>query len=331
MAKFLIIRFSSIGDIVLTTPIVRAIKHRYPEAEVHYVTKKGFYDILRYNPGIAKIHLLDGPLSSLIAILKEEKFDYIIDLHHNLRSLVIKLRLFGTKAYSFPKLNFAKWVLVRLKWNIMPDIHIVDRYFKTLKTLDIKNDSAGLDFFLPAEDIFPLGKMPSIFGEPYIAMVIGAKHFTKRIPTERVIELSKKLMFPIVILGGMEDSDQGNIIAKKSGLHVFNACGKLSLLESAAVIKRAKLVITSDTGLMHIAAAYKCDIFSLWGNTTPMLGMYPYFPGIKSKIFEVSPLSCRPCSKIGFNSCPKKHFKCMQEIPYDQIVVAAKEIMNLER
>lgn len=328
MAKFLVIRFSSIGDIVLTTPIVRAIKTRYPDAEVHYVTKKGFHDVIRYNPYIDKVHLLDGPLSVLIATLKAEKFDYIIDLHHNLRSLIIKFRLFGAKAYSFPKLNLAKWLLVHLKWNIMPDIHIVDRYFKTIKTLDIKNDSAGLDFFLPEEDVFPLDKMPKIFTEPYIAMVVGAKHYTKRIPVERVIELSKKLMFPIAILGGPEDSESGSHIAKKSGLHVFNACGKLSLLESAAVIKNARLVISSDTGLMHIAAAYKRNIFSLWGNTTPLLGMYPYFPGECSKIFEVSTLSCRPCSKIGFQECPKKHFKCMQEIPYNQIVVEAMKIMK---
>ncbi|SDB87175.1 glycosyltransferase family 9 protein [Williamwhitmania taraxaci] len=329
MAKFLIIRFSSIGDIVLTTPIVRAIKTRYPDAEVHYVTKKGFYDIIRYSPYIDKIHLLDGTLSALVTSLKQEKFDYIIDLHHNLRSLIIKLRLFGVKAYSFPKLNFAKWLLVRLKWNVMPDIHIVDRYFKTLAKLDLKNDASGLDFFLPEEDVFPTEKLPNFFNEPYIALVIGAKHYTKRIPTERVIELSKKLIFPIVILGGPEESDQGNFIAKKSGLHVFNACGKLSLLESAAVIQKAKLVISSDTGLMHIASAYKRDIFSVWGNTTPNFGMYPYMPGSRSKIFEVIPLSCRPCSKIGFDSCPKKHFKCMQDIPYHQIIIDSKEIMKV--
>ena len=328
MAKFLIIRFSSIGDIVLTTPIVRAIKKRYPDAEVHYVTKKGFFDVVRYNPYVDKIHLLEGSLSELVVNLKKEKFDYIIDLHHNLRSLIIKLRLFGVKAYSFPKLNFAKWVLVRLKRNIMPDIHIVDRYFKTVAKLGVENDSRGLDFFLPEQNVFPVDKMPQIFQNPYIVLVIGAKHFTKRIPVDRVIELSKKLFFPIVILGGPDESEVGNYIAKKSGLHVFNACGKFSLLESAAVIKDATLVISSDTGLMHIAAAYKRTVFSLWGNTTPLLGMYPYYPGDRSKIFEVTPLSCRPCSKIGFNECPKKHFKCMQEIPYNQIIAEAKDIMK---
>ena len=328
MTKFLIIRFSSIGDIVLTTPIIRAIKMQYPDAEVHFVTKRGFYDVVRYNPHIDRIHLLDGTLAPLISALKAEKFDYVIDLHHNLRSLIIKLSLFGAKSYSFPKLNFPKWLLVRLKWNVMPDIHIVDRYFKTVRKLGVKNDQKGLDFFLPEEDIFPSDKLPKIFQEPYIVMVVGAKHFTKRIPLDRVIELSKKLIYPIVILGGSEDGDVGNLVAKKSGLHVFNACGKLSILESAAVIKTAKLVISSDTGMMHIASAYKRTIFSLWGNTTPLLGMYPYLPGDESKIFEVNNLSCRPCSKIGFQECPKKHFKCMQEIPYQQIVEESKKVMS---
>jgi len=328
MAKFLIIRFSSIGDIVLTTPVVRAIKMQHPNAEIHFVTKKGFCDVIRYNPHIDRIHLLDGALSPLIEALKAEKFDYIIDLHHNLRSLIIKLRLFSAKSYSFPKLNFAKWLLVRFKWNVMPDIHIVDRYFKTVRKLDVKNDEKGLDFFLPEHDIFPSDKLPKIFQEPYIVMVVGAKHFTKRIPVERVIELSKKLIYPIAILGGPEDSEVGNLVAKKCGLHVFNACGKLSLLESAAVIKNATLVISSDTGMMHIASAYKRTIFSLWGNTTPLLGMYPYLPGDGSKLFEVNNLSCRPCSKIGFQECPKKHFNCMKEIPYQQIVEDSKKIMN---
>lgn len=328
MVKFLIIRFSSIGDIVLTTPVVRAIKRQHPDAEIHFVTKKSFYDVIRYNPYIDKIHTLDGTLSELIKTLKTEKFDYVIDLHHNLRSLIIKCRLLGAKAYSFPKLNFAKWLLVKFKWNVMPNIHIVDRYFTTVKKLGVTNDQEGLDFFLPEQDVFPKEKLPQIFQEPYVVMVVGAKHFTKRIPVERVIEISKKLITPIIILGGPDESEVGNFVAKKSGLHVFNACGKLSLLESAAVIKKAKLVISSDTGMMHIASAYKRTIFSLWGNTTPLLGMYPYLPGVGSKIFEVNNLSCRPCSKIGFQKCPKKHFKCMQEIPYKQIVEESIQIMH---
>ncbi len=327
MTKFLIIRFSSIGDIVLTTPVVRAIKKQYPNAEVHFVTKNSYHDVVRHNPYIDKIHLLDGTLSSLVTSLKAEKFDYVIDLHHNLRSLIVKLRL-GVKAFSFPKLNFAKWMLVKFKWNILPNTHIVDRYFSTVKRLNIENDNEGLDFFLPNPSVYPEGKLPKIFDEPYIVLVVGAKHFTKRIPVERVIELSKKLIYPIVILGGADESEAGNHIAKKSGLHVFSGCGKFTLFESAAVIKNATLVISSDTGMMHIASAYEKIIFSLWGNTTPLFGMYPYFAGGKSKIFEVQNLSCRPCSKIGFHECPKKHFKCMQEIPYQQIVDEAKLIMN---
>lgn len=319
MPKFLIIRFSSIGDIVLTTPVVRAIKNKFPNSEVHFVTKRAFIDLVQYNPYVDKVFLLDESLSRLAAALRSEKYTHIIDLHHNLRTTILKLKLIRVKSFTFRKLNFIKWVYIRTKWQVMPPIHIVDRYLKSVEPLDVHNDGQGLDFFLPPNFKIPDKKIPSLFRADYIAIVVGAKHFTKRIPQHRVVELCKSIKMPIVLLGGPEDNGLGEAVAAQSGLHVFNACGKLTLLESAAVIKDAKVVITSDTGLMHIAAAFKRNIISIWGNTTPELGMYPYYSGDQSRIFEVSGLSCRPCSKIGYEKCPKGHFKCMEDIDYSAI------------
>ena len=118
MTKFLILRFSSIGDIVLTTPVIRCLKQQYPDAEVHYATKKSYQSLLENNPYVDKVFVLEKSLNYLLKQLKSERYDYIIDLHNNLRTTILKLRL-GVKSFSFDKLNFQKWILVKFKKNII--------------------------------------------------------------------------------------------------------------------------------------------------------------------------------------------------------------------
>ena len=135
---------------------------------------------------------------------------------------------------------------------------------------------------------------------------------TKRLPVKKIISICKKISQPIVLLGGKQDISREYRIANAVGDKVFNACGKYSLNESAAFVKHAAKIITHcDTGLMHIAAAFKKEIISVWGNTIPEFGMSPYLSDPNSKIVQVKNLSCRPCSKLGFEKCPKGHFKCM--------------------
>jgi len=313
--KFLILRFSSIGDIVLTTPVVRCIKQQVPGAEVHYATKKGFATLLVDNPYIDKIHYLDGSLPTLVKELRAEKFDYIIDLHQNLRTRLIKLQL-GVKAYSFDKLNLNKWLMVRLKINTLPDIHIVDRYMATVLPLGVSNDGRGLDYFIPYKDQVELNWLPPTHQTGYVAYAIGGQHATKKLPVDRMIELCRKIDYPVVLLGGKEDQTAGEAIetALGSGL-IYNACGRYNLNQSASLVQGARLVFTHDTGLMHIAAALKKKVYSIWGNTTPAFGMYPYkTPYV---VLEKNGLDCRPCSKIGYAKCPRGHFKCMNEISFD--------------
>ena len=312
MAKYLVIRFSSIGDIVLTTPIVRILKQQVKEAEVHFLTKKSFLSLIQANPYIDKVFGTDGSLNDVIDLLKAEKYDGIIDLHNNLRSLKLKSML-GKPSTSFNKLNFKKWMLVNLKLNRMPAMHIVDRYLKSISHLNVYNDLKGLDYFFDKKEEIDLSIFPNSFMDGYIALVIGANHSTKKMPTEKISTIIKALNYPTLILGGKDDQVEGDKIASENSGIAITTCGKFSINQSASLIKQARVVISHDTGLMHIAAAFNKKIISVWGNTVPEFGMTPYmpqFPG-NSEILEVKNLSCRPCSKIGYKECPKKHFRCM--------------------
>jgi len=318
LKKILIIRFSSIGDIVLTTPVMRCIKQQKPDTEIHYLTKRSFKGILEHNPYITKIHTIGKDVNEVMAGLKKENFDFILDLHNNLRSSQVKMKL-RKPSSTFKKLNFRKWLLVTFKINLMPALHVVDRYIQTAEPLGIENDHKGLDYFIPGEDEVNLSSFPAMHQKNYIGFVIGAKHFTKQLPVEKIISICKKINSPVVLLGGKEDLERALEIEKAVGSMIYNACGKYNLNQSASIIKQASRIISHDTGLMHIAAAFKKEITSVWGNTVPAFGFTPYLPAPGSKIVEVTGLSCRPCSKIGYDKCPKGHFKCMREIDEDSV------------
>jgi ADP-heptose:LPS heptosyltransferase len=316
--KILILRFSSIGDIVLTTPVIRILKKQLPDVRLHYATKPNFEALVASNPYLDKVHYLTGNLSDLVAELRQEKFDYVVDLHNNLRSRAIRFKL-GVPGASFSKLNIRKWLLVNLKINKMPPVHLVDRYIATAKKLGVKNDHAGLDYFIPAADEVPITSLPITHQQGYIAFAIGAQHVTKRLPTERIIELCAKINKPIILLGGKEDATTGDVIQDYfanalNRTKIYNACGKYSLNQSASLVRQAEVVFSHDTGLMHVAAAFKKKIYSIWGNTVPAFGMYPYLT--KFEVLERNNLPCRPCSKIGYKECPQGHFKCMREIDF---------------
>ncbi len=325
IVKFLVIRFSSIGDIVLTTPVVRNLKQQCEGAEVHYLTKLQYADLLQHNPYIDKIYTLDKSFSDLVVKLRLEHYHYVIDLHNNLRTLRVKNAL-RTVSFSFNKLNKEKWLMVNFKLNKLPDIHIVDRYMKTISYFIEANDMQGLDYFIPAEDNVSLEELPATHRDAYIAFAIGAQHFTKRLLTSKIATICGLLNLPVVLLGDKHDAVEGEKIVAKAGNNVYNAAGKYNLHQSASLVRQSRLVISHDTGLMHIAAAFKKIIISIWGNTVPDFGMYPYLSDKNSRIMERVNLKCRPCSKIGFKKCPKKHFKCMNEIDENEIVDVCRKL-----
>ncbi len=342
--KILIIRFSSIGDIVLTTPVVRCAKLQLG-AEIHFLTKKSFTSVVQNNIYIDKIFAIQENINEVKTALQAENYDCVIDLHGNLRSLQVK-RFLKAKSYTFDKINIHKWLITNLKINILPNKHIVERYLECVANLGIKNDFEGLDYFIPSKDEVSISEIfdkstvfSSIYNnfnvkndansKQYIAFVIGAAHATKRLPAEKIIEICKKINQPIVLLGGKEETTIGERIAKEAGVHVINTCGQYNLNQSASIVKQSTCVITHDTGLMHIAAAFQKKIISIWGNTIPAFGMYPYFSKeIKNNIsIEVKNLACRPCSKIGHDACPKGHFNCMNQIDVEEVAAAVLRLV----
>lgn len=312
MNKILIIRFSSIGDIVLTSPVIRSLKSAKPEIEIHYLSKPQFQNILIHNPYLSKVHLWEG--NKTLSTLRKEKFDYILDLHRNLRSQKVKLALLRP-SISFDKQNRKKYLMVRNHDLSEPVSHIVTRYGATLEALGISLDNLGLDFFLPEsastkadQEINDL--LPNL--EPALAVVLGANHPTKRWIPEHFVKLINLYQKPVILIGGKDSLQEAEIIKKQIKPPYLDAVGKYDILTAAALMKKCQAVLTHDTGFMHIAAAFGMKIFSLWGNTVPEFGMTPY----KSPhlVFETHGLDCRPCSKIGFDQCPKGHFRCMNDL-----------------
>lgn len=312
--KILIIRFSSIGDIVLTTPVVRCLKQQLPNLELHYVTSNKFKAVLAQHPLIDQLHFIEN--DTIAEKLKAEQFDWVIDLHHNIRSIKLS-KAINAPVKRFFKANIEKWLYVNLKINKLPKEHIVERYLATVAHLGVKNDNQGLDYYLPDVNI-DTERLPAFYENGYVGFVIGGAHETKCLPADKIANILNKLQQEnVILLGGPDDVAKAKqVLSFTTHKNVFNACGKFNLDESAWLVKQATRIITHDTGLMHIAAAFNKPIISVWGNTVPEFGMYPYLQenAPEHTMIEVKGLACRPCSKIGHKKCPRGHFKCMNKI-----------------
>jgi ADP-heptose:LPS heptosyltransferase len=307
------LRFSSIGDVVLTTPVLRALKNQL-NCELHYITKKAFAEILEHNPSVDKIYTIDKSINEVITELKAEHYDFVIDLHKNVRTLSLKRKL-GCKSYSFPKLNRKKWLLVNFKRASMPDKHVVDRYFETVKPLGVVNDDLPCDYYIQAQDEVNVTNHFGLEQKSFVTLAIGAQFATKRMSFQKLQGIIRQIEKPIILVGGPTDRELADkIVTEFPSKQLFSACGNYTLSQSASIVKQSSVILTNDTGMMHIASCFQVPTVSVWGNTVPELGMYPYFPQNKDaySIHEVKGLHCRPCSKIGFNECPKRHFNCMQ-------------------
>lgn len=313
--KILIIRSSSIGDLVLASPVVRCLKQQLPGAVVHFCTKQVYQSIVEHNPHIDKGHYVGGNLYALIRQLRAERYDYIVDLQNGFVANLIKTML-GTRTYSVDKPGLRTWLYVRWKINTLTPQHVVDRYLETVQPLGIENDEQGLDYFIPYKDQVEADWLPTTHRHDYVAFAIGGRHLTKRLPVSRMIELCRKINHPVVLLGDKEDRAAGEAIALELGNQlIYNACGLFNLNQSASLLQQARVVFSHDTGLMHIAAALKKKVYSIWGSSTPQLGTYPYkTPYV---VLEKTGLACRPCTQTGFGNCPLKHFRCMNELSFD--------------
>lgn len=317
--KILVIRFSSIGDIVLTSPVIRCLKNQIADAEIHFLTKEPYAEIVENNPNISKVFTIKAYTDEVIALLKAEQYDYIIDLHDNIRSRQVSAAL-KSKTFRYNKQRFRRFLLIRFKIDAL-HTHVVDRYFEAVSPLQVINDGNGLDFFIPEKGHLGAEKLPFTHIAGYCVIAIGTKHFTKTIPLQKLEELCQKISIPIILLGDMHDAYNGTQLEKIDNFKIYNACGKFSITQSASVIQRAKFVITGDTGMMHIAAALNKRIISIWGGTDKRLGFYPYQnSSVNSVLIENTMLKCRPCSKHGLSACPKGHFNCMNQLDMQKVI-----------
>jgi ADP-heptose:LPS heptosyltransferase len=308
--RLLFIRFSAIGDIVLASPALRCAKQQIPGVEIHFLTKKSMKAVSEANPYVDQFHYFDKDLSATIQELKACKFDYIIDLHKNLRTLRIRLAL-GVPYLSYNKLSVEKFLLTKFQVNRMADRHISMRSVDTLAPLGVSYDGKGLDYFVPSEVIQPV-----FFPEGYVALVIGASYATKKLPLESLKVLCFQIPHPIVLVGGKEEVADGEALALLDPTRIVNTCGAYSLHESALIVSKARLVISHDTGMLYIACAFEKNVIAIWGATSPALQVEPFMSDdSKAQVFQsiVPDLTCQPCSNFGTKTCPKGHFSCMKQ------------------
>jgi ADP-heptose:LPS heptosyltransferase len=329
--KILVIQLSTLGDIILATPVVRVLKTQLDDVEIHFICQLAYQTNVASNPYIDKVICLEEVRGKSIKKLREEKYDYLIDLNTNFTTQILKWKL-GVKSFSFRELTLRQWTLIKLKINKLPSGHIVERYIAALASLKIKNDALGLDYFIDDKDTVPIDWLPETHRTGYVVFALSVERITMMLPLKKAIELCDKINRPIVLVGNKEDAQHAEAIrvfferptdiGYEEGLQalgkktsIYNACGLFSINQSASLIKHSRCVFTYDSYYMHMAAAFKKEVFSVWGSTVPAFGKYPY--RTKFTILEKAALTCRPCSKTGFDKCPKGHFKCMNDIVFD--------------
>jgi ADP-heptose:LPS heptosyltransferase len=314
--RLLFIRFSSIGDIVLTTPAMRCAKQQIPGVSIHFLTKTSMKAVTMGNPYIDQFHYFDKDLQATIQDLKQYQFDYIIDLHKNFRSYRIQKAL-GVPVLAYNKLSVQKFFLTKLHLNWMPNRHISDRSVDALASLGVVNDGKGLDYFIPESTALKTIALPVSFQSGYIALVIGASYASKKLPVSELQQLCHKIPYPIVLVGGKDDQAEGEAVAAVNPIKIHNACGQFNLHESALLVKNARTVISHDTGFLYIACAFHKKTVAIWGATSPRLQVEPYYPtSMNDEMYYnaiVPNLSCQPCSNYGTKQCPQGHFACMKK------------------
>ncbi len=315
--KILVIRLSSIGDIILTTPVLRRLHAAYPDARIDFCTKPPFVTLLSSNPRLSAIYTTEQ--------LPGEAYDLVVDLQNNHRSRTIVRSLNAKEKVKYQKENWKKWLMVQWKLDLYSaSQRVVDRYQAALNKFEVPDDLQGCELYPSPSD--------QAFAEPYaeggtktLALCFGAKHFTKRFPPQRFAALLSLLLkggsIRVLLLGGREDASKAteilNALPPPYRSKVINLSGSCSLMQTAAILQLSDAVLTNDTGLMHMASAFGKKLFVLFGSSSSLFGFLPYHTPYD--LFQVDGLPCRPCSHIGRNRCPKGHFRCMNDLSEERI------------
>lgn len=340
----MLLRLSAIGDIVLTTPLIRVLRRNFPNATIDFVIKAGFAELVEHNPHLNTVHRVD-PQAGLQALmrlgrsLRDRRYDVVLDLHRNFRTRLLLRYCAAPRVGHFQKNLLRRWLFVKFKANTMRHVPpVYQRYLQTASFLDIKDDGAGTELFW--NDAHENEAQQALLESGWqhnrllLCLAPGAGYFTKRWPVEYFAEAARHFMktnanLQIGVLGGKQDRELGAFIRAQTGDGILDLTGRCSILASAAIIKHSRLLLTNDSGLMHIAEAVRTPVVALFGSTTRELGFFPH--RASSRVIEHENLSCRPCSHLGYNACPRGHFRCMKEITPKQVIEIMSEALTENR
>lgn len=330
--NILAIRFSSIGDILLTTPLLRALRARHPDARIVMLTKSAFAPLLTENPRLDAVRTL-GPEESLWAVarrLRAERFTHVLDLHGSLRSgalrLMVPARWSGYEHYRAERRR-----LLRDRRDTYPrEIPVAERYFDAVRELGVAPDGGPPEFFLreeAAEQARRWRREAGIGAErAYVALAPGAAHATKRWPVEYYRSLAAELTGAgndLVLVGGPEDREIAEQVAAAAGARAAVAAGRFDLQGTGALLRDARALVSGDTGMMHMATGVGTPVVALFGPTVRAFGFFPYQG--RAVVLERD-LECRPCSAHGGENCPLGHHRCLRDINPPEVRAALARV-----
>jgi heptosyltransferase-2 len=332
--KILIIRLSSIGDIVLTSPVIRLLRESYPHAQIDFLVRKEYAELVKFDKNLSYVYQYDVKsgwkgLREMKAFLSKQGFDVIIDLHRNFRSAYLRNISPGPSILKYNKNRILKFLLVKFKINLYSKyvgkaLSVTRKYLAASKILGIPQNDLGLKLHIPKVTRTKSEHLWSALeGENFRVIVApGARHFTKCWPAAYYAELTKKIYtrynWRCIMLGSLDEIPLLREIRDLAGGEATDlAAGNITLLEAAGIIEKAPIFVSNDSGLMHIAAAFRKPQIAIFGSTTQELGFFPL--NKKAIVIENETLPCRPCSHLGRDSCPKGHFKCMVDIKPEDV------------
>jgi len=337
--RILVVRLSSIGDIILMTPLLRNLRRHFPGAQIDVATKVAFGDLLRHHPAIDHLYQVvpeEGAagLRTLGASLRQQRYDVVLDIHKNFRSFQLTRAAHAPVVLRHEKFIWRRWLFVQFKWNMLRQAPpIRQRYIAAASPLGVVDDGLPPELFWTAEEDRAAESSLRLAGwdgvAPLAAFAPGAGFFTKRWPVEYFAETAQKLSSRgnfIIMLGGQQDQELAATIQRTLTHQHASFAGKTSLLVAAAILKKCRVLVANDSGLMHMAEAVGIPLIAIFGSTTRELG---FFPQLKtSRVLENVNLRCRPCSHLGKSKCPQGHFLCMRAISPQQVVAAIDELLQ---
>lgn len=330
--KALILCGPGIGDVIFSTPVIRALKVQLDDPEIHVLLPASSAFLMDENPYVTKVWGYNrSPLQAWYG-LYSESYDHVINLTTQWSSGLLCKLMFGVRHLQRKSFFWKQWLMVNLKINHLQGKHEVDLMMQAVKSLGIRRDELGLDYFIPDQDKVAMQWLPGVLSRGYVVFCLSAKYLTRKLPLDRMIELCDRIGKPIILLGTKEDADNAEVISSffsgsrtvhwKKGFarlgpatSVYNACGKFNFNQMASIIKQSWAVFTFDNDFVPVASAFRKEVFALWGNTSSLFGKYPY--RTRFTTLESNNLSCRPCSASGYDKCPKGHFRCMRDIMFD--------------